>query len=43
MGTREDAMPEISSILVDLFVIFLAAKVAGELLERLGQPPVGPR
>jgi Kef-type K+ transport system membrane component KefB len=33
-------MPEISSILIDLFVIFLAAKVAGELLERLGQPPV---
>src|SRR5919199_439706 len=29
-----------SSILVDLFLIFLAAKVAGELLERLGQPPV---
>jgi Kef-type K+ transport system membrane component KefB len=33
-------LPEISSILVDLFVIFLAAKLAGELLERIGQPPV---
>src|SRR5689334_18907734 len=33
-------MREISSIIVDLFVIFLAAKIAGELLERIGQPPV---
>src|ERR671933_380118 len=33
-------MPEISSILIDLFLIFLAAKLAGELFERLGQPPV---
>src|ERR687885_286392 len=33
-------MAELSSILVDLFVIFLAAKVAAELLQRLGQAPV---
>src|ERR671933_1825251 len=32
-------MPEISSILIHLFVIFLAAKLAGELFERVGQPP----
>jgi Kef-type K+ transport system membrane component KefB len=31
---------ELSSILIDLFVIFLAAKVAGEVFERIGQPPV---
>ena len=33
-------MSELSSILIDLFVIFLAAKVAGEIFERIGQPPV---
>ncbi len=33
-------MSELSSILIDLFVIFLAAKVAGEVFERIGQPPV---
>ena len=33
-------MPEISSIIIDLFLILLAAKVGGELFERLRQPPV---
>ncbi len=33
-------MSEIAAFLVDLFVIFLAAKVAAELFERLHQPPV---
>jgi Kef-type K+ transport system membrane component KefB len=33
-------MSAVGSILIDLFVIFLAAKVAGEVFERLGQPPV---
>lgn len=33
-------MEDISSILVDLFIIFASAKVASELFERLRQPPV---
>lgn len=33
-------MEAISSILRDLFVMFVAAKLAGELFHRLGQPPV---
>ncbi len=33
-------MNEITALLVDLFVIFLAAKLAAELFERIGQPPV---
>lgn len=33
-------MQELSAILLDLFVIFAAAKVAGELFERLRQPAV---
>jgi Kef-type K+ transport system membrane component KefB len=31
---------EIEGVLFELFVIFAAAKLAGELFERLGQPPV---
>ena len=33
-------MTEISGLLLDLFLIFLAAKLAAELFERIGQPPV---
>ena len=33
-------MSEITGILFDLFLVFLAAKVAAELFERLHQPPV---
>jgi Kef-type K+ transport system membrane component KefB len=33
-------MSEITALLVDLFVIFAAAKLAAELFERLRQPPV---
>ena len=33
-------MNEITALLVDLFLIFLAAKLAAELFERIGQPPV---
>lgn len=33
-------MSAVASILLDLFVIFAAAKIAAELFERLGQPPV---
>jgi Kef-type K+ transport system membrane component KefB len=33
-------MVEVSSILLDLFIIFAAAKVAAEVFERLRQPPV---
>ena len=32
-------MAEVSSVLADLFVIVLAARLAGEVLARLGQPP----
>ena len=34
------AMEEITGILVDLFVLFAAAKAAGELFTRMRQPPV---
>ena len=33
-------MAEVTGLLVDLFVIFLAAKIAAELFERIHQPPV---
>jgi Kef-type K+ transport system membrane component KefB len=33
-------MEEITGILIDLFVLFTAAKVAGELFTRLRQPPI---
>ena len=33
-------MPFMARILLDLFIVFLAAKLAGELFERIGQPPV---
>lgn len=33
-------MSDVASVLIDLFLIFLAAKGAGEVFERLGQPPV---
>jgi Kef-type K+ transport system membrane component KefB len=33
-------MPALATILADLFFIFLAAKLAGELFDRIGQPPV---
>jgi len=33
-------MNEITALLFDLFVVFLAAKVAAELFERIHQPPV---
>ncbi len=33
-------MPEITGLLTDLFLIFLAAKLAAELFERIQQPPV---
>jgi Kef-type K+ transport system membrane component KefB len=33
-------MNEITALLIDLFVVFLAAKLAAELFERIHQPPV---
>jgi Kef-type K+ transport system membrane component KefB len=33
-------MSELTQLLIDLFVMFLAAKVAAEIFERVGQPPV---
>src|ERR671938_966655 len=33
-------MSELTQLLIDLFVMFVAAKVAAEVFERLGQPPV---
>jgi len=33
-------VPDVTGLLVDLFLIFLAAKVAAELFERIHQPPV---
>ncbi len=33
-------MDETTAVLVDLFIIFTAAKVAGELFQRLRQPPI---
>jgi len=33
-------MEGITGILVDLFILFAAAKVAGELFTRLRQPPI---
>ena len=33
-------MSAITALLLDLFIIFLAAKLAAELFERIGQPPV---
>src|SRR5215212_4994973 len=35
-----DLMNEITALLFDLFMVFLAAKVAAELFERIHQPPV---
>jgi Kef-type K+ transport system membrane component KefB len=31
---------EITALLLDLFIIFVAAKLAAELFERIHQPPV---
>src|SRR5687768_11633681 len=39
-ATENPHLTELASILIDLFVIFLAAKLAGELFERVGQPAV---
>src|SRR5918912_722310 len=33
-------MSELTQLLIDLFVMFVAAKVAAEVFERVGQPPV---
>ena len=33
-------MTEVTALLGDLFIIFLAAKLAAELFERIDQPPV---
>jgi Kef-type K+ transport system membrane component KefB len=33
-------MSEVTALLLDLFVIFVAAKLAAEICERIGQPPV---
>ena len=40
VGLGPTAMEEITGILVDLFVLFAAAKAAGELFTRMRQPPV---
>src|SRR5262245_57729518 len=33
-------LTDVAGLLIDLFVIFLSAKVAAELFERIHQPPV---
>ncbi len=33
-------MNELTALLFDLFIVFLAAKLAAELFERIHQPPV---
>jgi Kef-type K+ transport system membrane component KefB len=33
-------MTELTQLLTDVFIMFLAAKVAAEIFERVGQPPV---
>lgn len=37
---KEDRITDITALLVDLFVIYAAARISAELFERLGQPAV---
>ena len=37
---EENGVTYIASVLLDIFVIFLVAKLAGELFDRFDQPPV---
>src|SRR5215212_6383659 len=39
-GRSRSTMTEITALLFDLFIVFLAAKLAAELFERIHQPPV---